>query len=120
MSASASTRFRADLQRSDTERVTTLGEIDTHTEHRNWLAFDPLTIAPDDDFTVAGLTNIAEVWLYTDGAACVVELTKAGPVSFQMPVNNVLYLNRVELAGLRVINPSDTSELSVQLLVGGQ
>lgn len=117
---SASVRFRAEMQRSDTEHVTPLGELDLFTEHRTFFAFDPLTIPESDDFTVPGLTSISEVYLDTEGAAVTVELTKAGPVSFQMTVAHVLYLNHADLVGLRLINPSGTSELSVKLLVGGQ
>lgn len=117
---SASTRFRAEMQRSDTEHVTPLAELDLFTEHRTFLAFDPLTIAESGSFTVPGFSSISEVYLDTDGAAVTVELTKAGPVSFQMTVSHVLYLNHADLTGLRLINPSSVVELPVKLLVGGQ
>lgn len=117
---SASTRFRAELQRADTELVTPLAELDLHEEHGTVLALDPLTIAASGSFTVAGLTSITEVMLLTDGQPALLELTKAGPLSFQLPVNEVVYLGRADLVGLRVLNPSSTQPLIVKLIVGGE
>lgn len=115
---SVSTRVRLEFVRADTEDSRTIARVIGQENHETFVDWSPLVVPPSSSFTVTGFSVIHEVLIEVDGDVATVELTKAGPASFQMDVSR-LYLADAGLTGLRIINPSSVNPLSVQVVVGG-
>lgn len=79
-----------------------------------------LTLAPSEQFSFTSFSQIVEVTVVSPNRSAVdVELTKAGPATFQFQIDDVVVLRGADLTGFKIINPSSTSDVEVRVLVGG-
>ena len=78
------------------------------------------SLAPSEQFSFTGFSQIVEVTVVSPNRSAIdVELTKAGPATFTFQIDDAVVLRGADLTGLKVSNPSSTSDVEVRVLVGG-
>lgn len=114
-----STRLVGTLSRSDTREVDVIAVLSTYAAHMSTPISGPITIPKEDDFVVQGAPVIRELLVQTHGEPVQVEITMPGPVTFTLATTGLLYFSKVGFTGVRIINPSTTDSLVVEVFVGG-
>jgi hypothetical protein len=115
----SSYRTYCEITEADSKALHQVAKFETQEELVEARVFK-LSLGNSESYTVTDFTLIKEVTVISPNRSPVdIEITKAGPSSFTFQIDDAALFRGGALTGLKITNPSGSSTIKVQVIVGG-